>query len=101
MSTYKVHKHTERRLAKLLGGRRTGHLGKADVSAGLIRAEVKHRKTLPQWLKDALDQARGNAENGQLGVVILHEHGRHATNDVVCLSLADWLDWFGELATDD
>jgi hypothetical protein len=101
MSKYASYKNSERRIARLLRGERRGHLGAEDVRAGPIRAEVKHRKQLPQWLKDAVMQANGNVEDGQLAIVILHEHGRHAQNDLVVLPLTSWLDWFGELATDE
>ena len=95
MSNYRAFKGTERRLARLLGGERVGHLGGEDVAAGAIAAESKHRKQLPQWLKAAVAQARGNAGEGRLGVVVLHEHGKHTTSDIVCLSLTDFLEWFG------
>ena len=80
-----------------MGGERVGHLGAEDVSAGIIAAESKHRKQLPQWLKDAVTQARANAGPDRLGVVVLHEHGKHTTSDIVCLSLTDFLEWFSTL----
>ena len=95
MSVYRPYKQTERRVARVLGGRRTGHTGKADVTAGWLVAECKHRKKLPAWLKDAIAQAKRNAGVSQLGVVVLHEHGQRGDRDIVCLSLADWLEWFG------
>lgn len=85
-------------MARLLNGKRTGHLGGEDVDAGALAVETKHRKQLPQWLKDAVDQARRNAGDDRLGLVVLHEHGRHAVSDLVVLSFGDWLDWFGEIA---
>jgi hypothetical protein len=35
-----------------------------------------------------------------LPVAILHEHGARASTDIVCLSLGDWLDFFGDTRTD-
>jgi len=96
MSRYRPFKATERQIAKRLGGERHGHLGGADVVAGWLSVECKHRKTLPKWLKGALEQAKGNADDGQLGLVVLHEHGARHDDDLVLLSLADFEQWFGE-----
>ena len=84
MSTYKAFKGTERRVARVLGGRRVGHLGGTDVTAAWLAVECKHRKRLPAWLKSALSQARRNAEADQLAVCVLHEHGAFAFNEVRC-----------------
>ena len=98
MSVYRSFKQTERRIAKKLGGVRTGHLGGTDVIASWLAVECKHRKRLPDWLKDAVRQARRNAEADQLAVCVLHEHGARSDNDLVVLTLADWLDWFGDVS---
>ena len=100
VSRYRAPKGSERRLARLLGGQRRGPHGGEDVDAGMIAAESMHRKRVPQWLKDAVAQARRNAGSDRLGVVVLHEHGKHAVSDLVVWSLADWLDWFGTLTTE-
>ena len=93
-ATWKEH---ERRTARILGGRRVGPIGRGgpDVVVGespWLLVECKHRRTLPQWLKDALDQARGAAGPHRLGVAVLHERGRH--DSLVVLSLKDFSDWF-------
>lgn len=95
MSKYRSFKTTERQIAKRLGGDRHGHLGGADVVTEWLSVECKHRKTLPKWLKDALEQAKRNAEEQQLPVVILHEHGARHDDDLVLLSLGDFQKWFG------
>jgi hypothetical protein len=95
-ATWKEH---ERRTARVLGGRRVGPAGveAADVVVGedppWLVVECKHRKRLPQWLKNALEQAQNAAGAGQLGIAVLHERGRR--DSLVVLSLSDFADWFG------
>lgn len=91
---------TERAIARRLGGKRQGAVGRtgADVLNDWLAAEVKHRKRLPQWLKDALEQARTGAGE-RLPLVILHEAGQRRSDDLVVLRLADFQEWFGEVQT--
>lgn len=100
MTTWKA---CERDLAKRLGGQRLSNhaLGQRvpDVETSAWSVEVKHRaKPLPAWLTGALDQARANATPGKLPLVVWHEKGRRHDNDVVCVRLRDWEEWYGELA---
>ncbi|GAP05176.1 hypothetical protein ATHL_00006 [Anaerolinea thermolimosa] len=71
-------KHTERAIAKRLNGRRLGATGGAtpDVITDRLAVEVKQRKALPEWLKDALAQA-------------VHGAGKHHADDLVLLRLQD------------
>jgi len=91
----KVWKRTERRIARLLGGQRVAAHGRRaiDVDAGWLQVEVKERRRLPVWIVSALARARAHAGDNQLGIVVLHEEGAH--DDLVVLSLRDWLEWFG------
>ena len=94
-ATWKEH---ERRTARTLGGRRVGptEYAGADVVVGdppWLVVECKHRKRLPNWLKDALAQARATAGPNQLGIAVLYERGRH--DSLVVMSLSDFADWFG------
>ena len=91
-------KDTERRIARLLHGERTGNRGAAtdDVQHGWLSVEVKHRRQLPSWLTAAMGQAQRNAPAGKLPIVVLHAHGARAVNDVVCVRMGDFLDWFGD-----
>ena len=75
--TDKRWKRAERDVARLLGGRRLPVSGKAepDVVTDTLAAEVKCR-TLPDWLKNALDQASGNAPEGLTPVVVLVDSQR-------------------------
>lgn len=94
MSVYAAWKATERKIARRLGGRRVGHQsGPVDVDAGWLQVQVKHRKRLPLWLTEALNKVRAATNDQQLGIVVLHEHGKR--DDLIVLSLADWQQWFG------
>ena len=94
--TDKTWKQTERAIAARLNGRRQGATGRtgADVVNDWLAVEVKHRKRLPQWLKDALTQARTGAGE-RLPLVVLHESGQRHADDLVLLRLRDFEDWFG------
>ena len=89
-------KAVERRVARALGGRRVGNTGRdtPDVDAGWLVAEVKHRRTLPRWILEALARARQQAGSARLGVAVLHEHQAH--DSLVVMSLADFREWFVE-----
>jgi hypothetical protein len=100
-------KRTERAVAKRLGGKRVGNTGRAtaDVLTLWLAIEVKSKRKLPAWLSAALGQARAAAGDTRLGVVVLHQHGERHSDDIVLMRLADFEDWFGEIAaqisTDD
>ena len=51
--------------------------------------ECKHRRRLPDWIRDAWAQCRANSKEDQVPIVILGEHG--TTNDFVLLSLDDFI----------
>ncbi len=96
MSVYRTFKGVERAIAKRLNGERTGHTGGADVVTNWLAVEVKSKKHLPQWLRDAIAQARRNGGISQLAVVILHQVGQRHDGDLVVLTLADFENWFGD-----
>lgn len=95
-------KHTERAIAKRLGGRRIGATGRAtaDVVSNSFSVEVKHRRRLPQWVKDAVEQARHGAGE-RLPIVILHESGQRHADDLVVLKLSSFQEWFGEVTREN
>ena len=99
MSVYKTFKHTERTIARLLGGKRTGHTGGADVTVDWLCVEVKHRASVPAWLRGAVAQAKRNALALQLPIAIIHEHGSLHAEDLVVMTLADFRDFFGDVST--
>jgi hypothetical protein len=96
--TDKNWKRVERTIARRLNGRRQGATGRtgADVVNDWLVAEVKHRRRLPQWLKDALTQAKSGAGE-RLAIVVLHEAGQRHSDDLVVLRLGDFQDWFGSV----
>ena len=96
MSKPAAWKGTERRIAQRTGGKRIGHLGgPVDVDAGWLQVQCKHRQSLPKWLTSALAAVRAAVDDGQLGVLVLHEHGQPSDGDVIVCALGDWLAWFG------
>jgi hypothetical protein len=68
-----------------------------DIDHDWLSVEVKSRASVPAWLRKALAQARGAAKRrDQLPVVVIHEEGtQHGKSDLVLLSLADFVEWFG------
>ena len=97
MSKYRTFKGVERQIAKRLGGKRVGHLGGADVIVdSWLSIEVKSRKQIPQWIRDALNQSKRNAGISELPIVILHQVGQNHNGDIVILTLADFQNWFGQ-----
>ncbi len=73
-------KTAERRIAEELGGRRVPVSGRQrgdapDIDHPTLSIEVKSRKRLPAWIKDAMEQAEASAEQSQLPVAVLHEDG--------------------------
>jgi len=93
-------KSTERAVAAQLGGQRVPITGRQrgdvpDVQHDWLAVEVKHRKALPAWLHDAMAQAVAAQRDGQLPVVVLHEAGQQHDDDIVCVRLRDFVEWFG------
>ena len=91
-------KASERAIAKRLGGERVGNRGcnTEDVAHDWLSVEVKTRKSLPAWLRDAMAQAERNAPAGRLPMVVLHQVGQRHDKDLVVLSLGDFETWFGD-----
>lgn len=95
-------KALERAVARQLGGRRTSYLGLGgmpmpDVETEVYSVECKCRKRLPEWITGALAQAHRLATQGKLPLVVLHEMGTRHGEDIVCLRLEDFVEWFGDL----
>jgi len=93
-------KATERAIASRIGGERVPVSGRQrrdqpDVRHDWLAVEVKHRRSIPQWLTTALKQAHAAVRGDQLPVAIIHRHGARHTEDIVCLRLADFVQWFG------
>lgn len=76
----KAWKACERRVAKYIGGERVPITGRQrgdapDIAHNWLSVEVKYRKALPAWLKDAMHQAKASARCSQTPIVILCEKG--------------------------
>lgn len=95
-------KNTERAIARLIGGVRqpiTGRIrGSApDIDHDWLSVEVKHRKKLPLWLLDAIDQAeKSNLTGTKLPIVILHKQGDRYLDALCVVRLKDFLDFYGD-----
>ena len=85
-------KHSERMVAKLLGGERTGCNGESrrDVEHPRWSVEVKHRKSLPEWLHSAMRQAELEAEH-RVPIVVLHEKGLTYEKSYVIIRIDDFI----------
>ena len=74
-------KATERRIAKVGGGKRTGATGKAtdDVTWEVlpVSIECKHGRAVPKFLLDAMEQARKNCREGCVPVAAFHKTRTH------------------------
>ena len=87
-------KRTERAVADRLGGQRVPVSGRArgdapDIRHPLLSLEVKHRKSLPAWLLNAMQQAVAYADPEQIPVAVLHQHGSRHDTDLCVMTLAD------------
>lgn len=93
-------KGQEREIAELVGSHRNPNTGehRSDIDTPAFAYEVKKRKALPSWFKDAVQQATRAAQEGQTGIVVFSEvsQGRKAQR-YVTLRLDDWLKWHGEM----
>ena len=101
-SVSKTWKAVERRIAEKLGGQRMSNhalgLKTPDVESPWLSVEVKHRKALPKWIKQAMVQAvTNNDDESKLPLVVLHEKYQCHDDDLVMLRLGDFLDWFGDV----
>lgn len=88
-------KSVELALAKILSGERVPITGRArgsapDINHEVFSIEVKHRKSLPEWIKDAMDQAeKSNSSGKKLPIVILHEKHMRFNDSFVMVRLKD------------
>lgn len=91
-------KHAERRVANLLDGDRVGPSGTstADVVTPWAAVEVKHRRRLPAWLLNAVDQARQAANELQIPLAVLHQEGQRYDDCIVAMRMADFIEFYGD-----
>ena len=86
----KVWKQFERRIAKRLGGRRVGILGKEDIEHPVFSVETKVLKELPKFMTKVYGQAKRNSPKGKIPFACIKENGRHDENALVILSFGDF-----------
>lgn len=98
MTKTRYWKAHEKRVANATGGERTskpwGNF--PDTTSDWLITECKARQKLPQWIVDAVQNARKHCNEYQLGVAVLHEKGRHLDNDLVVMTFRDFKEWFGD-----
>jgi len=83
-------KKAEREIAARLGSHREGPTGAADILTDEFSVEVKHRKTLPKWLHQAMEQSEGHTPPGKKALVVLHETGQRYDDCYVVVRLSDF-----------
>lgn len=83
-------KATERRVAKLLSGKRVGVLGREDVFTETFVVEVKNRKklTFVKWFEQVLKHAE---KEKKIPLVVCKEYGKKRYYAI--LNLQDLLRW--------
>jgi hypothetical protein len=97
----KTWKKVERKIAELIGGRRVPVTGRQrgdapDIAHDWLSVEVKHRRILPDWILDALCQAKASAAGtDKLPIAILHQKHKPHDCDLVVITLADFRAHFG------
>lgn len=94
-------KDAERRVAKVIGGKRKSRGGNfgisdADIEHDWLSPEVKYRSKVPAYINAWLQQAKSyDAMKRKLPVAILMEKGKSWKNGVVMMKLVDFKEWFG------
>lgn len=94
-------KHVERQIARILGGERVPVTGRQrgsapDIEHQWLSLEVKHRKALPAWMIDAMNQADASNNGEQLSAVVFHAKQMKYDDSIVMVRLSDFVEWFGE-----
>ena len=94
MSPERAWKRTERATAALLDGQRVPVSGRArgdapDIAHPILSIEVKHRQTIPVWLREAMAQANAASRPGQIPVAIIHQHGGRHDDNLCVVRLVD------------
>ncbi len=88
-------KAVEKYLAKRLGAKRIGILGAEDLSHPIFSYEIKSRKSFValSWM----NQAKRNAPEGKIPIVVFHQKFTEHNQDLVFLKLTDWEDLHREV----
>lgn len=95
-------KGAERRLAKLMGGKRIPVTGidrdGADVVTPVAHVQSKHRKGVPQFLRGWVDGIAGDAApHGKVGIVVWSTPGRPTSESLVVMRMDQFVELYGPL----
>ena len=91
----KAWKRFERRVAAFIGGERVPVTGRQrgdapDIRHNWLVPEVKYRGKIPDWIHDAMDQAKAaKTRSGQMPCVILGEKGKAVGESYIMFRLED------------
>ena len=92
-------KREERILAQMFGGKRLPNTGisQPDIRAPGVAVQAKKRKSLPEWLHEAVAQSERDARRGEIPLTVLSEirQGCRPKRYVV-IKLETYLDWYGK-----
>ena len=96
----KTWKKVEREVARRIGGTRVPVTGRGrgsapDIEHEWLSVEVKSRKSVPAWIREALLQAQAsNISDKKLPVAFIHQVGMNHNKDLVVIEMKDFQDWF-------
>ena len=92
-------KHVEAQVADRFGAKRVPITGRsrgstADTDCKEFAQEIKHRKEIPLWIKDAINQAEeASKRHGGWPMVILHEKYSKYDDSLIIMKLSDFNLW--------
>lgn len=84
----------ERRVAKMLGGRRTGILGGEDIEHPVYSGECKLLQSLPAWLTKLWAQTEANCPVGKIPVAMVKKNGGLDRDALTILRLGDFVELY-------
>lgn len=93
----KTWKAIERKICARFGGERSGPTGRTGpdcINTEPFALQIKHRKSVPQWLTDAYAQSMRDAPSGCLAVLVLHPHGWSIDESMAIVPLGQFVDWY-------
>jgi len=83
-------KRHERKIAELLGGKRTGVLGGEDVLHPVYAVECKSREKIPKWFAKFWEQTLRNAKD-KIPMLVIHKLNQKHEDDWIVVRLKDFL----------
>lgn len=102
MTTRGTWKNTERRVAKIIGGKRVPVTGRArgdvpDIEHEVFAVEVKHWRVMPKRVVAALAQAEAarGVNSTKIPVAVIHGAGDELRDAIVVMRLHDFADLCG------